>query len=130
MSDGVGSDTEEQDSAFLVFVPIWEAVDTCYMLFLDVKGATLYVLDVSRSPKSIVRREANMRRIQGVIYVATVLAQQEGGFSTRIFAPMIYSEAVRMRTATSIASCDANEYACFIDVKSELLWRDLLDRID
>ncbi|XLR44916.1 hypothetical protein S83_029576 [Arachis hypogaea] len=50
-----------------VFVPIWEAVDTCYMLFLDVKGATLYVLDVSRSPKSIVRREANMRRICRVL---------------------------------------------------------------
>ncbi|XLU71690.1 hypothetical protein S245_030743 [Arachis hypogaea] len=50
-----------------VFVPIWEAVDTCYMLFLDVKGATLYVLDVSRSPKSIVRREANMRRITGIL---------------------------------------------------------------
>ncbi|QHO28071.1 uncharacterized protein DS421_7g213480 [Arachis hypogaea] len=154
-----------------VYVPICEAVDTCYML-LDVKGATLYVLDVSRSPKSIVRREANMRRIcrvLGKIYStdknianfrhtnpdpsnwgsfhypeaipnmvdskesSTWLLywlQQAGEFSTRIFASMIHSEDVRMRTATSIASCDANEYACFIDVKAELLWCDLLDRTD
>ncbi|RYR37667.1 hypothetical protein Ahy_A09g042535 [Arachis hypogaea] len=140
-----------------VFVPIWEAVDTCYMLFLDVKGATLYVLDVSRSPKSIVRREANMRRICRVLGKIFSTDRNIANFRhtnpdptnwgsfqypeaipnavdrikiIQLYEKDIYSEAVRMRTATSIASCDANEYACFIDVKSELLWRDLLDRID
>ncbi|KAL4398563.1 hypothetical protein AHAS_Ahas01G0304400 [Arachis hypogaea] len=153
-----------------VYVPVWEAIDTCYMLLLDVKGASLYVLDVSRSPESIVRREANMRRICRVLgkifsadrnivnfrhtnpdpsnwgslqYPGAIpnavdsnetstwllyWLQQDGGFSTRIFAPIIHPEAVRMRTATSIASCDANEHGCFIDVKAELLWRDLMDR--
>ncbi|KAL4274737.1 hypothetical protein AHAS_Ahas20G0037100 [Arachis hypogaea] len=120
-----------------VYVPVWEAIDMCYMLLLDVKAARLYVLDVSRSPESIVRREANMQRIYpGAINAvdsnetSTWLLywlQQDWGFSTQIFSPMIHLEAVRMRTATSIVSCDANEHACFIHVKAELLWHDLMD---
>ncbi|XP_020971659.1 uncharacterized protein LOC107625500 isoform X2 [Arachis ipaensis] len=58
-----------------VYVPVWEAIDTCYMLLLDVKGARLYVLDVSKIPESIVRREANMRRIIGILLTSDIQIQ-------------------------------------------------------
>ncbi|XP_052116632.1 uncharacterized protein LOC107485741 [Arachis duranensis] len=80
------------------------------------------------------------------IYVAIVLAAAGWGIFNSNFCShgefyatahdtvtiimQIHPEAVRMRTATSIASCDANEHGCFIDVKAELLWRDLMDRLE
>ncbi|KAL4343727.1 hypothetical protein AHAS_Ahas11G0107300 [Arachis hypogaea] len=44
-----------------VFVPIWEARDAWYIM--DVKVSKIYMLDVNRSPESIVRRESNMNKI-------------------------------------------------------------------
>ncbi|XLR58090.1 hypothetical protein S83_008762 [Arachis hypogaea] len=54
---------QETNALEHVFVPILEAADSWYIMLLNIKEAKKYVLDVSRTPESIVRREANMNKI-------------------------------------------------------------------
>ncbi|MED6156146.1 hypothetical protein PIB30_011876 [Stylosanthes scabra] len=55
------------NAAHPVFIPVFEAKTSWYLILMDVKDTTVYSLDVSRSTESHLRRERDIRRILSVL---------------------------------------------------------------
>ncbi|MED6149368.1 hypothetical protein PIB30_061662 [Stylosanthes scabra] len=150
-----------------VYIPILDAVDGWYLMLLEVKDRTRFVLDVCRSPEKIPIRVDLTDKICGVLGKMFVSPrnsvnfwqgspdptdwgeyqypdamphdlpsndtavwclywlQNDDVFSNRIFKHMGSSDRVRMRAAWYILQADANQMRGFIDVRADLLWRDI-----